>query len=530
MEGRRKIMPGYSIGGRRARRLRARRIMALAIACLAASGALACSGSGEEPERKQRGPWNIRHVILLTVDTLRYDALSCHGENGAHTPNLDSLASDSILFTRARSPAPWTFPSFVSMFTGLAVDVHGIVRHTSRMPENLPTLAEYMRDTGYHTAAGGTNHFLRPLFGLHRGFKEHYIHIYKWYEKKGRPAPIPEWLDPKYQKDKRKMIYYVSTPRITPFALEWLAKNRDLDFFLWVHYLDPHCAYFPPPKYRPKGPIPDNVSHAIHNIRARGHIVKDSQHRKLVTGFYHAEVRWVDHEIGKIIARLKKLGIYDEALIVMTSDHGEEFWDHGKTEHGHTLYDELLRVPLMVKLPAVAAWNKRSWWSKLWAGIFGIDENEKFVHTVRDEAVTIQGIMPMILDACGIEGYDEELSTVSLSPYIGLGPEDFKAPPALFAAGPKYGRYKETVIFEDWKYMIVPSTGEEMLFNLKTDPLEKTRLESSKPGKVEHAKKLLEAHHKASQAVKARLAMQEGEEIILDEETIKELEALGYIN
>ena len=534
MEERRKIMPEHSIGGKLAdpvdqRRLHARRIMALALACLAAAGVPACGGSGEEPGRKQRGPWNIRHVILLTVDTLRYDALSCYGNKGTHTPNLDRLAADSILFTRARSSAPWTVPSFASMFTGLAVDVHGLWRHNHSLPDNLPTLAQFMRDAGFHTAAGGANPFLKPGNGLSRGFVEHYIDIHKWYEKTGRPAPDPRWLKPEQRTHEKKRIYYTSTPCITGFAIEWLPQNRDRDFFLWVHYLDPHGAYFPPPKYRPKGPIPENVSRAIHNIRARGHIVKEPGHRKLVADFYHGEVRWVDHEVGKIIAMLRKLEIYDEALIVMTSDHGEELWDHGKTEHGHTVYDELLRVPLMVKLPVSAAWNRRSRWSKLWAGIFGIDEGEKYIHAIRDEAVTNRGIMPMILDACGIEGYDKELSTRSLSPFIGLGPGDFKAPPALFAGGPKYGRYRETVVFEGWKYMTVPSTKEEMLFNLKTDPLEQTRLESSRPGKVEHARKLLEAHHKASQAVKSRLAVKETVEFTLDQETLKELEALGYI-
>ena len=233
------------------------------------------------------------------------------------------------------------------------------------------------------------------------------------------------------------------------------------------------------------------------------------------------------YEEGWLLDSLR--GFYDEALIVMTSDHGEEFWDHGRTEHGHTVYDELLRVPLMVKLPAIAARDRRSWLSRLWTGIFGMDDSAKFIHGVIDEAVTNRGIMPMILDACGIEGYDKELSSKSLSPYFGLGPKPAGPPPALFASGPKYGKFREAVVFDGWKYMTVPATGEQKLFNLKTDPGEQTRLESSRPDMVERAKKLLKAHAEASKAVKSRMIVKDGNEFVIDDETKKELEALGYV-
>ncbi len=472
----------------------------LSIALLA--GAVSCRRTSSLGEPR-RIPEDVHHVILITIDALRLDALAPGPDGSSWTPAIDALASDSLVFSQARTPAPWTLASFGSMMTGFPVSVHEARKFKSKVPEELPTLAEHMSGAGYRTAAAGVNVYLKPETGLSQGFDEYYFFVHKWFKGRKRQPPLLDWLEPKH----RKTQWYNGTPVLTEFTLRWLQENRDRDFFLWIHYLDPHIPYFPPPEYRPDGEVPEKVERALHS-RKQGFKVKRPGHRELVRKYYQGEVRWVDHAVGKVVGELEDLGIYDESLVILTSDHGEEFWDHGGIEHGHTLYDELLHVPLLVKLP--------------------FPEDDGPHHALIDEPVSTQGLMPLILDVCGIEGYDASLSVMSLSAAAGVT-EAGGPPEALFASGLVYGKDKEAVIFDGWKYIRCPKSGKEELYDLHADPGEKNNLEKMNPDIVVHARKLLKVHDSASLAVKSRYKIHHVQQVEFDEKTLEQLRAIGYV-
>ena len=475
----------------------------LAGLCVLLAGAASCRRTSPLGEpRLDTG--DVRQVVLITIDALRIDAVGPGEAGESITPVIDALADSSLVFSQARTPAPWTLASFGSMMTGFPVSVHRARKFKSKVPEQLPTLAEHMSGAGFRTAGAGVNVYLKPETGLSRGFDEYYFFVHEWFKGRKKKPPLQDWLEPEY----RKKQWYNGTPVLTEFALRWLEKNRDRDFFLWLHYLDPHIPYFPPPSYRPGGKVPEKVDRALHS-RKQGFKVKRPAQRKLVRKYYQGEVCWVDGEVGRIIDKLESLGIYDDALVILTSDHGEEFWDHGGVDHGHTLYDELLHVPLIVKLP--------------------LTQDGSPHHAVIDEYVTTQGLMPLILDACGVDGYDASLDAMSLAPQAGIVAGGGGPPTALFASGLVYGKDREAVIFDGWKYIRVIETGKDELYDLRADPDEKKNIAKMMPDIVLRARKLLAAHESASQAVQARYGIHDAEQITFDEKTLEQLRAIGYV-
>ncbi|MGH9858102.1 MAG: sulfatase-like hydrolase/transferase, partial [Acidobacteriota bacterium] len=177
----------------------------------------------------------IRNVILVTIDTLRADALRLYSDEGVATPNIEALAKDATLYRNAYSEAPWTLPSVTSLMTGVSPLVHLTVTPKSKIPSALPTMAEHMHKAGFYTGAIGANVYLEePSFA--RGFIDYEFMPVGYYEK--IPAQsfglrILKWMENRQKSDD-------STAEVTKMANEWIVKNKDKDFFLWIHYFDPH--------------------------------------------------------------------------------------------------------------------------------------------------------------------------------------------------------------------------------------------------------------------------------------------------
>ncbi|MBW2263000.1 MAG: sulfatase-like hydrolase/transferase, partial [Deltaproteobacteria bacterium] len=235
----------WSSGSRAIPRSRPVSVLLIVVSCLSIAllaGAVSCRRTTPLGEPRVIAA-DVHQVILITIDALRSDALSPGPDGESWTPAIDALASHSLVFSQARTPAPWTLASFSSMMTGFPVTVHQAKKFKSKLPEELPTLAEHMSEAGYWTAAAGVNVYLKPETGLARGFDEYHFFVHEWYKGKKRKPPFLKWLEPKY----RKKEWYNGTPVLTEFALRWLQENRDRGFFLWLHYLDPHVPYYPPP-------------------------------------------------------------------------------------------------------------------------------------------------------------------------------------------------------------------------------------------------------------------------------------------
>jgi arylsulfatase A-like enzyme/Flp pilus assembly protein TadD len=251
-------------------------------------------------------PSNETPVILISIDTLRSDRLPAYGYKGVETPHIDALRADAILYERAYSHTPLTLPSHASMLTGLLPADNGIRDNIGfSLDPKIPTLPELMKKNGYATGAAVSAFVLRKETGLSRGFDFYDDEV----EPLGASATIGR-------------VQRIGGDTLTA-ARQWLSQRRDGEpFFLFLHTYDPHTPYAAPEPFRSR-----------------------------YANAYDGEIAYSDQVVGDLIADLKQRGIYDKALIILVSDHGEGLNDHGEEEHGIFLYREAIQVPLIVKLP-----------------------------------------------------------------------------------------------------------------------------------------------------------------------------------
>ena len=487
------------ICSRVARKTRIDKVLAvfMTAVCLAPSISWAVPSSYEKVEPPRRNAHVIKHVILVTVDTLRTDVLSAYGAGGVATPNIDQLAEDGVLFQNAISAAPWTLPAVTSIMTGLSPMVHGAVRPNSKLSDSVPTLAEYLHADGYFTTAIGNNPLLTTDFNLSQGFLE-----YNFFPKLfggSFGARLLYWLAP--------ALFSPSTESLTDSAVSWLDSNYEKDFLLWIHYFDPHVPYTPPPEFLPETNPPSTMgTYFIDTRRIRdGEFVPSPAEERWIEQLYEGEVRYLDKNVGDLLAALKRLDLYADSLIILTSDHGEEFWEHGGYEHGHTLYNEILQVPLIIKLPSFAAAKKKI-----------------------STPVPTQALMPTILDLCGIEFQTNHLSVGSLLPLWGQSPATLEERP-IISTGLLYNENQESVIFGRLKYIRSLLTNREELYDLVRDPGEETSVAARFSDEIEKARNLLREHHKIANELAERYGTMDGDQIRVDEATRQLLKSVGYI-
>ena len=446
-----------------------------------------------------RGPdHKIKHVILITVDTLRADALSCYDQQTRPTPHIDQLAGDGIVFTKASAPAPWTLPSLASMMTGLSPSVHMAIALDSRLSDNLTTLAEYMRDDGYYTAAIGHNIFITPVYNTLQGFREYEVFPNSMGKSVG--AFVLEILFPV------RSGMRASTSDLSEIAIHWLEANYDKEFFLWLHYLDPHVPYGPPEDFLPKGEPPARIGWQFSRVEEprSGLFVPTLEEKAWIKWLYRGEVAYVDQNLGALVAALKRLDLYQESLIIFTSDHGEEFLEHGGFEHGHSLYDELLWVPLIIKLPASTSTERVT------------------------TPVGTQRVMATVLDLCGIHPQGNPVDGDSLAASWGAHPDAFEEEPIISEA-PRYYDDRESVIFDGMKYVRSLLTNQDELYDLARDPEERISIAAQNPERVERARGILLEHQRVSRRQRKRFGTTGEDQIKLDKQTIERLKSLGYL-
>jgi len=299
------------------------------------------------PSRTAQGP----NVFLIVIDTLRADYLPLYGATGkASTPNLDAFAKDAVVFRNSFSQAPWTKPSFGTIFTGQYPGVHGAEGKASVLPEQAVTLAETLRDSGYYTQAFPNNRNLLPYYGLDQGFTGYdYLmpHLYFGASFSSERLAIYEVLRRVWIRSKLPHIdvehFYRPAPEENAAALNWLDHNevpRDMPFLLFTHYMDPHDPYMTQD--------PGGTGYASIVL---GTNPDPDMYLEPMRAAYIDEVERVDKAIGEFMEGLRKRGLYDDAMIVFTADHGEEFYEHKGWSHGPTLYEEVTHIPLLIKFP-----------------------------------------------------------------------------------------------------------------------------------------------------------------------------------
>jgi len=261
------------------------------------------------------------NVVLITIDTVRADRVGCYGYAKAHTPTLDALAREGVMFRNVVTSVPLTLPSHCSIMTGTYPTLHGVRDNLGyKLEESLPTLATLLRQHGYATAAFVGADVLDPARGLSRGFDVYSCPLRR---KMGRENPLVFNLQ-ELQRPAEEVI---------ADALRWMAArpvHATQPFFVWIHLYDPHIPYDPPPRFRAM----------LHDP-------------------YDGEIAYADESLGKFFTYLKQQTLYDNTLIVAASDHGESFGEHGEYTHGYYIYDTTLLVPFILKPPHGASVGPR---------------------------------------------------------------------------------------------------------------------------------------------------------------------------
>jgi arylsulfatase A-like enzyme len=277
------------------------------------------------------------NVVLYMIDTLRADHLGAYGYPRPISPAIDAFAAGATVFSHAFAQSGWTKSSVASMLTGLHPLSHGVVERMDVLPETVRTLPEMLSEAGYETFGITTNPATAGDAGFARGF-DRYVQLF------GGEAAVPFVAQP--------------SEKVDEALFRWLgSRDGSRPFFAYVHTMDVHEPYLPPAAWRQRfaaraepalcRPGPRDVAAAL---AARPGLSRDGL-RDNFAALYDAQIAHTDSQFGLLLKRLRELGLYDKTVIVLVSDHGEEFLDHGLFAHGHSLYQEILHVPMIVRWP-----------------------------------------------------------------------------------------------------------------------------------------------------------------------------------
>ncbi len=435
------------------------------------------------------------NLILIIVDTLRADHLSCYGSTNA-TPHICALAADGGTRYLAFSHASWTKPSIATILTSLLPSSHGAISKTARLSPQAHLVSEALQTRGYATGGIVSNINLAPSFGFDHGWDEYqylapdYLAGAQESSSKLILYQLVRKVFFKLRPGHRVTDYYQDSRTVNAHAFDWLERHRGSRFFLFLHYMDPHDPYFRHPY----------DGYAIARVETEN---PDPARAKEMEELYSGEVRHVDESVGMLVERLRALGLYDDSVIVLTADHGEEFQEHGGWWHGTTLYDEQIHVPLVVK------------WQKGAAAAPPV---------VEDHLVGLLDVAPTLLGRAGaplppaMQGVDLAL------------PDPDPAARQHFAEEDLEGNVLRALRTFDWKWIEANSGNPRglptnALFHLTEDPAERRNLVQADPAKAAELRSLADAQQQAARAHH----VEGGSERSLSQAEEERLRALGYI-
>jgi len=303
-------------------------------------------------------------IVLISIDTLRADHVGAYGYPKPTTPNLDALAREGVVFENAIADTSWTLPSHASLLTGASSLVHSVIDDTRALAPERETLAERLRAAGYRTEAIVSAPYLHPIFGFAQGFDRYRLLGETLYD--AGDAKLEQMLDDAWrarrQRDDDAWRRARRAHEVVALAREPLASERTAPLFLFVHIFDVHADYDPPAGYAERfGDFSTAVAGDDPPIVRDSQIVRATPQGALARAVarYDGEIAWVDEQLGVLLRAIDELGRRDSTLVVVTSDHGEEFLDHGGSGHRHSLFDEQLRVPLAMRWPSALPAGRR---------------------------------------------------------------------------------------------------------------------------------------------------------------------------
>ena len=452
-----------------------------------------------ERERVASSPDNP-NIVLVVMDTLRRDRIGCYGYEKDTTPNLDRLASRGTLYERAHSTSSWTWPSTTSILTGMTPERHGVIDNDScHLARDYDVLAEALQRQNYTTAAFSGNPLISPSKQFDQGFETFF----------GGGG-----------------IFYKSR-RFIPDAIEWMKANAGNRFFLYLHMVDPHHPHQPmkaardlfvktkPPKGYNAGTYPAQSFALLGGkaiVRGGGwdttRVVPQAEQERL-SNIYDACVATGDYWFGEVLNALDEFGLEDETIVAFTSDHGEEFFDHGMMTHGHSIFRELVDVPLVLAGPGIPGGVRSD--ALVSNRHLGTTLAQLGGSAIRGVESTIDLARPIDLVAQPI-GYSTEQgwwNTWHRTPIWGLrdGRWNLHLAPVAGAFGGS-----------------TPTKGGEFrLFDMESDPKQLRNLADEQPERVAAMIERLNERVQAETALRTSLSIGAGEE------TIEMLQGIGYI-
>ncbi|MCJ7581526.1 MAG: sulfatase [Candidatus Aminicenantes bacterium] len=440
---------------------------------------------------------SLSQIILISIDTLRADHLGVYGYERETSPNIDSLAADSAMFSNVYASSPWTLSSHVSILTALNSVNHQVYQDNEIMDPDLVTAAEMLRVNDYFCSAFTGGGFVSSVFGFAYGFDSYY-----------------ERTD--------EVLLNIAAELSFRDVARWIDINKNKNYFLFIHTYQPHDPYSSPAPYKTMF-LSENSKWS--NINLNGHLGgKNSIFKKLpeddrqnIIDLYDAEIRYTDEKlIGPLVQKLIDMTLYDKTMIIFTSDHGEEFYEHEGWGHGHSLYDESLKVPLLIKFP-----------------------HSKYLGSKVDHIVSLIDIVPTILDEMDIDSTQFEFDGRSLIPFlegkekkdrvflsdVGENILNLHLPQKIASnEGGKKLILNKSIRSQDRGFFRYPPPSIKAieLFNLSLDPGEHSNIVDVESSIANRIIDRIEEIYKSAKRKKPGQA-------VLDEELKKQLRALGYI-
>ncbi|MFQ5416683.1 MAG: sulfatase [Myxococcota bacterium] len=428
-------------------------------------------------------------IVLISVDTLRADRIGSYGAGRDTSPHIDQFAAEGARFSNVLAPTSWTLPSHVSLLTGMDILVHRVIEPSDRIDPHRRTLGQELAARGYHTAGFVSAPYLHAAYGFDRGFGR--------YENFGVPdvvelPPSTSIHDASHADE--------TAPVVIDAAIAWLQGPGAADgrpIFLFVHLWDPHYDYVPPAPY---DRIFDTTYRGKLDVRSyekRIEInaampVRDLQHLRAL---YDGEVRWTDSQIARLTEALRSRGRLDRTVLSIVSDHGEEFFEHGRRGHKRTLFEESVRVPWILRYPPAVSPG-----------------------TVIASTVSLADVAPTLLDLAGFPSLAEATGR-SLAPELS-GSERPDRPVLLHV--------NQLFALRGAGWKVVAGGGQPLFYDLRRDPGEM----APQPAEDAAPKRLAELHRRiaAERSAAAALVWDRPRDVKLDDATRARLRELGYLD